>query len=382
MAEESMTTELRVDVGDSIKILQDYFRMYREGGHDVKQLNKEMREITSGMYGARRALSAMRTEWKLQHAAWIEGARVMRDIGRMGRTLVSIWQAYTIGSLRVEQAQLGVSQAQENVRKATLSVSEAQERYNRYLEVFGEDSIYTKNALDALNDAIDAEKKSLEDLEQAEKSAKKAQDDMAKGNITFALSFATVGAEVVTAIGHLAQFKNTLMLLKPTIIAVKGAITALGVTGAAALIGLPALAAGAALGFSELIKATTPPEVLEAYKEAKETVGIFPRGGVIAKEAARIYPEITRRMEEASGAARGYTRILGGGQFGIPYVPETGLYRLERGEEVRRSGVARGITVRQVRITQYIGNVSSDYDVDRLAREAYRKFMRKMEAMR
>ena len=381
MAEAPLVTRLKVEGADEcIRSLRDYYRCFKEGIVDVKALNMGLREWSGQIYGGRRALSLMRTEWKLQHAAWLEGARVMRDVGRIGKTLVGVWQAYTIGMIRVDRAQA-------DVRKTTKDLAQAQDVYNRYLEVFGEDSVYTIQALEDVESAQRANEDALKD-------AKKAQDDMNAGMLTFALSLPTVGADLITMVGHLRALKEILVGaggVKEALVAAKLAISGLGVAGAAALIGLPALAVGATLALNELIKATTPPEVLEAYREAREIVPYAPpRGGVISRTAMRILereePETYRRIrEEASGAARGYTRVLGGGALGIPFVPETGFYRLHRGEEVRRSTVARGdrgVTVRQVRITQNIANVSSDYDVDRLATEAYRKLMRKMEAAR
>jgi len=394
MAEESMTTRIEVVGAEEAKrTLADFFQAYKTGKEDVKTLNTAMREQAGTIYGARRALMLMRTEWRMQHAAWIEGARVMRDIGRIGRNITQMWQAYTIGMIRVESAQ-------RDLRQATMDVTTAQERYNKYLEIFGEDSIYT---ITALNDVKDAE----EAVEDATRRANDAARDFSIGLGGLALQGLDFIATLPMLAMHLKMVASTLGITKTSITGVTTAITALGATATAVLLGLPALAAGVAIAFDQLIRATTPPEVLEAYTQAKaEAGGIDVRGGVLARRAAQIEPEIVERMVEASGAARGYTRVLAGyteeqmearrrtyggrgGQFGIPRVPETGWYYLHREEEVkasvwtgRRGRGERGVTVRQVSIYNYFGDVTGALDLERAGEISYRKLMRKLETIR
>ena len=94
---EPLTTEIRVIGAEEAKrTLIDYFRAYEDGKESVKDLNTAMREQYGSLYGMRRALGLLKTEWRMQHAAWIEGARVMRDIGQIGRSLTSMWQAYNM----------------------------------------------------------------------------------------------------------------------------------------------------------------------------------------------------------------------------------------------------------------------------------------------
>jgi len=393
MAEESMTTRIEVVGAEEAKrTLADFFQAYKTGKEDVKMLNTAMREQAGTIYGARRALMLIRTEWRMQHAAWIEGARVMRDIGRIGRNITQMWQAYTIGMIRVEKAQ-------GDLRTATKNVGEAQDRYNRYLEVFGEDSLYT---IDALNDLKDAE----DEVEDATRRANDAARDFSIGLGGLALQGLDFLATLPMLAMHLKMVASTLGITKASITGVATAITALGATATAVLLGLPALAAGVAIAFDQLIRATTPPEVLEAYTQAKaEAGGIDVRGGVLAKRAAQIEPEIVERMVEASGAARGYTRVLTGyteeqmearkrtyggrgGQFGIPRVPETTWYYLHREEEVvpsvwagRRGGRGRGVIVRSVHIYNYFGDVTGEIDLERAGETSFRKLMRRLEAL-
>lgn len=264
----------------------------------------------------------------------------MRDIGRIGRTLTSIWQAYTMGMLRIDQAQ-------RDVTKATLGVSDAQERYNRYLEVFGEDATITKDAWNDLQDATDAEKEALD-------RAKKAQDDLSAGMITFALNLPTVAADLITMVGHFKTFKDTLLRAKSAASGLGGKLGTLATLGEIGIV----------IG------------ITFAIKQGWESLMDF----LFGKEQREIWERTQKTPRELWG--------LPPAQFGIPYVPETRPYLLHRGEEVVSAPMARmrgrggGVTVRQVRINQYIGNVSSDVDVSRMAEGAYRKLMRKLEAVR
>ena len=68
------------------------------------------------------------------------------------------------------------------------------------------------------------------------------------------------------------------------------------------------------------------------------------------------------------------------GQFGIPRVPETGLYYLHRGEEVvpaRETGKREGLQLREVNITQY-NTITNSMDLQRAGEETYRILMRKI----
>ena len=75
-----------------------------------------------------------------------------------------------------------------------------------------------------------------------------------------------------------------------------------------------------------------------------------------------------------------------GGQFGIPYIPETMPILAHKGEALltpaqqtlMRAGPPAVPTVRSVYITQY-NTITGDYDFDRAGRRAYREFLAKLE---
>lgn len=362
MPEGSLVTRIEIKGAEEARrTLMDFYEAFKMGAEDTKALSKELRGVTAPIYGMRRALSAIRTEWRMQHAAWIEGARVMRDIGRIGKTLTSMWSAYTMGMLRVEQAQRGIVDAQGNVRKASLSTAEAQERYNKYLEVFGEDSVYTIDALDDLNEAHAYEEKMLKQEQDAIEAANRAQADMTAGSITMALNFATVGAEIITAIGHFKTLKEILMSAKGAVTEFGSALAGLGGAGGLAVsAGIIAPFAGIAI---EAIRTGEEMRAAQMALPEEERIGAY-----------RAPREALQRL---------VTREFGG------FLPETGWFYGHKGEEVVSAPIARmrgrgerGVTVRHVQITQNIANVSSDVDITRMADQSYRKLMRKLERIR
>jgi len=348
MSEASLVTRIEIDgAKEAIRTLRDYFMAYKEGEVDVKALNMGLREWSGQISGANRALRLMRSEWRLQNVAWVELARVMRSVGSIGRQLTSMWQAYTVGMIRIESAQ-------RDVTKATKSVADAQEWYNRCLEVFGENSVYTKDAWNDLQGATDAEKDSLN-------RAREAQDDMNAGMITFGLSAVGIGSNIITAISHINDFKNALSDAKTMVSGLGGALA--GLSGAAGL------------AVSGAIIAPFAGIAIEAIRTGEE---------MYAQQMALPESERFGAFRAPSEALRrSVTRQFGG------FLPETGWFYGHKGEEVVAAPIARmssrgggGVTVRHVTINQYIGNVSSDVDVTRMGEGAYRKFMRKMEAVR
>jgi len=79
------------------------------------ETKKQLMEYTDWLYTVRRAQTAMRTEFRVTHADLIEGARVLQDVGAIGRTVVSMWQAYTLAQTRVADAARDIREAQGDV---------------------------------------------------------------------------------------------------------------------------------------------------------------------------------------------------------------------------------------------------------------------------
>jgi hypothetical protein len=116
LTEDTLRTRIEVVGAEEAKAsLIEYFQAYKAGTQDINALNTGLKEQAGSIYGARRSLMLMRTDWKMQHAAWVESASVMRGVGQIGREITSMWQAYSVAQIRVTQAEQGVSSAHANV---------------------------------------------------------------------------------------------------------------------------------------------------------------------------------------------------------------------------------------------------------------------------
>jgi hypothetical protein len=128
---------------------------------------------------ARIVLEEQRTQrfltqaYRAQHQQFMDTISVMRTVGSIGRGVLTMWQAYTIGQIHVQESL-------KNVEEAQIAVNTA-------LELYGENSVVYQDAVS-----------NLEDLEAAA--------DKAKGNETaglLGLGLTAVG--VAAQIGTLAQ---------------------------------------------------------------------------------------------------------------------------------------------------------------------------------
>jgi hypothetical protein len=345
-----------VGAQDVIRTNAELWQSFKQGNIDVKDFSTALRENMEGTYAMRRAYSGMRMAIRVEMAPLIESARVLQDIGSIGRDVVQMWQAYTIGQLRIERAARDVVDAQQEVAKW-------QQLYNQYLRDFGLDSATTKDASENL---ISAYKK----LKEANDAAAKAQRDMWMG-------YAGMALEIGGVVGQIANLAVHIAVLKATIAATTGAeaaglfgtgLTAAGL-GAAALAAAPPIAAvGAGYWLAQQIQPVGKGEQEYAsFAEAAADLGItFEQLKTEMLETVETNKSFGGSMDELIKYMQEYNALAGGGmavqysvggkygmitlspeewkqlqdlikgqgQYGIPYVQETGYYKLHKGEQV------------------------------------------------
>ena len=358
-----LTTEVRVEgVRDATQELIEFFRAFREGRQDVQTINAAMRETAAPIYGMRRSLMLLRTEMRANYAYWFETARVLRDIGRIGRNITQMWTAYTVSQIRVAQAQRGVAEA-------TKTVAELQDRYNRYLEVFGENSVFTKRAYEELQEAQERLKMEQEELNRALEQQK-------IGWIGIGLQMGDIVAAIPLTIYHLKMLKYELAGIG----GLKGALS--GVAGA-----LGAIAAIISFGllYREYVAKPAEERAKKIYGEQWKKMHPMQRRMLKQLEQARKQQEITGDIGQ---------QIISGLQwigeqlanlfreaFGFQYggiVPATGLYRLHAGELiVPANKVVETTTPKTVniRVTNYFGAITSEIDLETAGEKIADKIM-------
>lgn len=81
--------------------LAELWRSFKEGKLSVEEFNNEMRNTSGAIYAHRRAVMLMRTEYRNQRTALYEAMRGFRAIARIGRTITSVYQTYTLMQIRV-----------------------------------------------------------------------------------------------------------------------------------------------------------------------------------------------------------------------------------------------------------------------------------------
>jgi len=376
-----LVTEIQVaGVENARRQLIEFFRAFKSGTEDVKTLNAQMREIAQPIYGMRRALSLARTEWRLTHQTMIEASRIMRDIGRIGRTITTMFTAYTV-------AQIRLAQAQRDYEDTVKDVAEAQERYNRYLEVFGENSVFTQRAYEQLQNAIERQK-------QAEEELQRTQQETVMGYVGIGLQIGELIATVPTMIKHVNDLRialstanmsaSTLATTLGTIGTVLGGML-IGVEAAKALtdaFGSVGAAASIVIGVLTTIAAITAAIALNvsiASAGFAALAGIAAFGAAMAAYGAYAYATMPKGVETPAEKPP-ETPIAGGRQYG-GFIPETGLYLLHAGEYVTPTNkVVEKTAPKTIHVTvhQYIDNVSSDVDLERASEYITDKIMKKL----
>lgn len=125
MSEEEIVTIWREEGLEEIMTsAKDALIILKQFPEASKEISLEMKRGSRAIFAQRRALMAIRTEWRTAHAEIIEVTRAMSAVGAMGKTIVSMWQAYTL-------AQTRVADAARDFRLAQVGASLAQDELNR-----------------------------------------------------------------------------------------------------------------------------------------------------------------------------------------------------------------------------------------------------------
>jgi hypothetical protein len=374
-----------VGAEDVIRTNAELWNSFKQGGLGVKEFSTALRENMEGTYAMRRAYSGMRMAIRVSWAPLLETARALGDVGRIGRDVVQMWQAYTIGQLRIERAMRDVVDAQQEVAKW-------QALYNQYLRDFGSDSAYTKEATDNLIDAY-------RQLKTAQEQAAKAQQDMVFGWVGMGLEIASVISSLIQLGVHLKTLQAIMATTTGTEVGILGTGVTLGSLGTAALAAAPPIAAvGAGYWLAQQIRPVgkgekeyasfveaaadlglTFAELKDQMQATAETNSHF-KGSIdeLVKYTEQIKTEYGQyAVEYRIGEQYGMITltpeewqqlkelIKGQGQYGIDYVQETGYYRLHKGERVLDPEQTRQqqIIERELYVSQNIphGQLGIDY---------------------
>jgi hypothetical protein len=137
---------------------------------DLEDLRKARLDNSRVVLEEQRTQRFLTQAYRAQHQQFMDNISVMRSVGSIGRSVLTMWQSYTIG-------QMHVAESLKNVEEAQLAVNTA-------LELYGEDSVVYQDA-----------KSRLEDLETA---ADKAKGNETAGLIGLGLTAVGVAAQIGT----------------------------------------------------------------------------------------------------------------------------------------------------------------------------------------
>lgn len=319
-----------------------------------------------GTYAMRRAYSGIRMAIRVAWAPLLESARALSAVGSIGRDVVQMWQAYTLGQYRIERAARDVSDAQQDVVKW-------QQLYNQYLRDFGSDAAFTKDALDNLT----AAQNNLNDVQAA---AAKAQNDMNMGYVGMVLESTGVVASLVDVAYHI-RVLNALMLESGGVAGGLGAglgglgvaFGGLGTAISGAGDALAAFVAGSGGAITALILGLDLIRELNYQATPEET-----RWQI--EQYEKLNKEVGLPNTQFGGSL--FRKLFPVGQYGVEDVPETGLWLLHKHERVlnpeqtRRERVASATRPIVASVTQY-NTITQKADADAAADRAYRKLLDK-----
>lgn len=207
---EPLETEVRVIGAD--RFVQDLSECYREimrTGEVTKQTAQTMREARAPIMAMSRAVSGMRSVYRTQHAELLEGVRMLRQVGYVGRNVTSMWQAYSIAMMRTQDAQ-------RSYQTASNEVVILQDELNRLQQ----------QGITSGEEYIDVQLR----LNQAKMQAKQASSDLARAQQENIVGYLGLGLQTTGLIANVADLYRHYTMMK----AVHGSVTAaLGIETAA-----------------------------------------------------------------------------------------------------------------------------------------------------
>lgn len=340
----------------------------RQAGGDYKDelddLSLTMKRNNADVFALRRGYMGLRTDVRVANMPLIQTTQLLSSIGSMGLKAMSVWQSYTVGMIRVEQAQRGHSEAVKDL-------AHWQDVANRYLREFGADSSYYMEA-----------KSMVDKLTQSEKEAAEAIERAKGEQVGFFATFALSVPSFIADIGRIIiQWQTTRKVIaaanyEQKLMSLGGVATGAGGTTAAAagvgiIGGVVAGVAGTVVGAYDISEKTA-----RAYREQTgQEIGI---GG-----------QAVAALSNLSGT--GLLQALGG-LFGVDTINAfnadklSGLSVDQLNQILKRSDVPDYVknVVRQqqqamsVSVTQY-NNITNVADGKKAADEAYKQLLDKFK---
>lgn len=163
----------------------------------VNRTREEFQEVENGLERLRKArlrasrvvLEEQRTQrfltqaYRAQHQQFMDTISVMRSVGYIGRSILTMWQAYTIGQIHVAES--------------LSRVEEAQIAVNTALDLYGETSVVYQDA--------------VSDLEKLERAAEKAKGNETAGLIGLGLTAVGVAAQIGTLAAKLGLIDELML---------------------------------------------------------------------------------------------------------------------------------------------------------------------------
>lgn len=137
---------------------------------DLERLRRARLDASRVIFEEQRTQRFLTQAYRAQHQEFMNTVSVMRTVGSIGRSVLTMWQAYTIGQIHVAES--------------LKSVEEAQILVNTALDLYGEKSVVYQDAVS-----------NLEDLEFA---ADKAKGNETAGLIGMGLTAVGVAAQIGT----------------------------------------------------------------------------------------------------------------------------------------------------------------------------------------
>ena len=162
----ALSSRIRYTI-EAVNLTREEFQEVENG---LERLRKARLQASRVVLEEQRAQRFLTQAYRAQHQQFMDTISVMRSVGYIGRSILTMWQAYTIGQIHVAES--------------LSRVEEAQIAVNTALDLYGETSVVYQSA--------------VSDLEKLERAAEKAKGNETAGLIGLGLSAVGVAAQVAT----------------------------------------------------------------------------------------------------------------------------------------------------------------------------------------
>lgn len=241
--------------GSAASEIARVYQALRAGSIDVKSANEELRKYSGEIYGQRRALSLLRTEWRNNNAALLEGMRTLSGVARIGRTLTSVYQTHTLMQIRL-------ADKTRDIRDIEGELAKTQEMRRKIVQDLGAENVYALSFMDE-------EERLTKRLVEEKRDLSRAQQENILGYVGIGLSIVDTIPSMVSIYQHASNLRTILgdtswkaATLETLSTAAAGAETAIAAVGTAWTVLANLLGAGLVIG-GIVYAATTPEEKLE-----------------------------------------------------------------------------------------------------------------------